>query len=753
MTETDPVALQAELTALQEHVARLSVVQQQLIDTRDRLDRELERFAGIQAYNQRAITIRDPEQFAHATVETVLDLFEVEFALLWPTSPMGRPGVEATAVIGVDPSAIDLGALRALVASERFKHLGTALLREPELAAHTLPGLRQIAISPCVGPSGNRFALLMAGVTLATGDFYTGLRSEHLQSFTVFAQQVGALLQNRADQSTIEGQMALLAVEQERLRLALDGSQAGLWDWDMETGHEYFSDRWKAMLGYAPGELADDVREWEGRVHPDDLAQSKALIAEHLAGSTEIYRNVHRLRHKNGHYLWVMALGRVLRDDAGSHRRMIGIYLDVTEQRAAIERAEAADRAKSEFLANMSHEIRTPMHGIIGMTHLALLSAEDEGQRQYLRTIETSAKALLGIINDILDFSKIEAGKLQIERTTFELRPLVEKVCDLVRIIAAEKHLALEISYAQDMDRYFEGDPLRITQILTNLMSNAVKFTEQGEVRLAMCQPSVGRLRFDVSDTGIGIATPEQGRLFDAFAQADGSITRKYGGTGLGLSITRRLIDLMGGSIQVSSEQGRGSCFSVEIEAPARILGPITTPIDELGRGAMRSGGRLTMTGFEGRRLLLVEDNPVNRQIVLGYLKRAIGLTVDVAEDGQQAVERCTRLGYDLILMDVQMPVMDGYEAARQIRALNHSVPIVALTANAFPDDITRSLEAGMNEHLTKPLEMERLRDVLARYLGPRRLPVTGGGQRVGHSAEEGAIRVGVVQTSSSPGG
>jgi PAS domain S-box-containing protein len=712
MTESDRGALEAELKALQQHVARLSVVQQQLIDTRDRLDREVERFAGIQAYNTRAITIRGLGPFAEVTVETVLELFEVEFALLWPTSPMGRPGEAATGLIGIEISAIDLGELRALIASERFKQIGTALLSEAELLAHGLSGLRQLAISPCVGPSGTRFALLIAGVTEATGDFHAGLRSEHLQSFSVFAQQVGALLQNRADQSTIEGQMALLKLEQERLRLALDGSRAALWDWDLESGHEYFSDRWRSMLGYEPGELADDVREWERRVHPDDLDRSRALIAEHLAGSTEVYENVHRLRHKEGHYLWVMALGRVLRDETGRQRRMIGIYLDVTEQRQAIERAEAADRAKSEFLANMSHEIRTPMHGIIGMTHLALLSSEDENQSQYLRTIETSAKSLLGILNDILDFSKIEAGKLHIERTTFELRPLIDRVIDLVGLSAAEKGLTLEVVWAPGMDRCFEGDPLRLSQILINLMSNAVKFTDRGGVRLAIDQPVAGRLRFEVRDTGIGIAAQELARLFHAFAQADGSITRRFGGTGLGLTITKRLVELMDGSVEVSSVLDQGSCFRVEIAAPVRVL---ATEVP--GPETLASRTSTAAMGLSGRRLLLVEDNLVNRQIVLGYLRRVGGLTVDVAEDGRQALERCTQARYDLILMDLQMPVMDGYEATRQIRAGGIGVPIVALTANAFPEDVARSLECGMNEHLIKPLEMKKLLEVLTRYL------------------------------------
>ena len=711
---TDPEGLKADIAALQQHVARLSLVQQQLIDTRDRLDRELERFAGIQTYNTRALSIRDPDQFAEVTAETALELFEVEFALLWPTSPMGRPGDAPSVLIGVDSDAIDLGQLRALVVSERFKRAGTALLSADELAGFALSGLRQLAISPCVGPGGTRFALLIAGVSEATGDFHGGLGSEHLESFTVFSQQIGALLQNRADQGIIEGQIELLRIEQERLNLALEGSNAGLWDWDISSGYEYFSNRWKAMLGYQPDELADRVQEWEFRIHPDDLVQSQERIAAHLDGVTEVYQNTHRLRHKDGHYLWIMALGRALRDGDGIPRRMIGIHLDVTEQRQARERAEAADRAKSEFLANMSHEIRTPMHGIIGMTHLALLGAMDERQRNYLRKIETSAQSLLGILNDILDFSKIEAGKLRIEKTIYELEHLVDNVLQLMEVAAHEKNLELLADYAPDLDRFYRGDPLRITQVLTNLVSNAVKFTPSGSIRVNISRPSTGRLRFEVHDTGIGMSPADRQCLFKAFSQADSSTTRKYGGTGLGLTITKQLVKLMNGHIELNSELGRGSCFSFEIEAE-----PCATP--DISQNPVKTATDPGMlAGLAGRRLLLVEDNAINRQIVLAYLRRVEGLIIEVAENGQEAVDRFRQATYDLILMDLQMPIMDGYEATRLIRELDQQVPIIALTANAFQEDVAMTLAAGMNEHLIKPLDLAQLRAVLMKYLRPK---------------------------------
>jgi len=438
------------------------------------------------------------------------------------------------------------------------------------------------------------------------------------------------------------------------------------------------------------------------------------------------------------------------------------------ELRQAKERAERLERAKSEFLANMSHEIRTPMSGVIGMAQLALRTVTDERQRDYLRKIEISAQSLRGILNDILDFSKIEAGKLHIERTPFALRPLVDKVISLVEITARDKDLALDVDYGADLGTHYEGDSLRITQVLTNLLGNAVKFTAVGEVRLVIRQPAPGRLSFEVRDTGIGMTPEALGTLFQAFTQADSGTTRRYGGTGLGLAISKQLVELMGGRIEVSSDLGRGSCFSFEIQAkecaplltdrlalasgvdqpepkvraqtalpPGRAsvaqttdaLAPSPLAGEGPGGGAEGLGPKVParqtrLAGLAGYRLLLVDDNPINREIVLGFLE-GTGLIIDVAEDGSQAVKGFRQAPCDLILMDVQMPVMDGYEATRQIRDLDPAVPIIALTANAFQEDMERTRSAGMNEHLSKPIDVEQLYAVLTTYLkgGPTRWP------------------------------
>jgi PAS domain S-box-containing protein len=716
-SDDENLVLKAEIAKLQAHLARLSGVQQQLIDTRDRLDRELERFAGIQAYNSQAIGIRDPARFAEITAEAALELFEVEFALLWPTSPMGRPEEMPCATIGIDPRGLDCGQLRALVASAGFRRNGTSLLAHEDLVAHGLESLRQLAISPCIGPGGTRFTLLIAGVRMVTGGFHGGLTPEHLQSFSLFAQQIGALLQNRADQAIIERQMEQLRLEQQRLQLALDGSNAGLWDWEMATGHLYTSERWKHMLGYGAGELKGDTQDWESRVHPDDLDRSLELVAAHLGGATEVYENVHRLRHKDGHYVWVLALAKALRDADGTPQRLIGIHIDVTEQRQARERAEAADRAKTTFLANMSHEIRTPLNAVLGMAQLLEGEAWSPRQREMLERIRAAGRSLLGILNDILDLSRIEAGALRIDLQPFSLDNLLHQVGTLMAPLALAKNLAWRIE-APPLQGTLVGDSLRIEQILVNLVGNAIKFTSHGEVHLRVLpQKEAGdrfRLRFEVRDTGIGMHAETQTKLFAPFTQADGSTTRRFGGTGLGLSICKRLVELMEGRLGVDSTPGNGSTFWFELELRR---GPCAS-VDE---PAACPPGPLSPR-LVGSRILVADDSQINLDVIDRFLQRE-GAHPALVSDGQQALDllRIDPQGFDAVLMDMQMPVLDGYEATRRIReelCLPH-LPVIAFSAGVLREEQRLMFDAGVSDFVPKPVDMDQLATVLARWIAP----------------------------------
>jgi signal transduction histidine kinase/CheY-like chemotaxis protein len=384
----------------------------------------------------------------------------------------------------------------------------------------------------------------------------------------------------------------------------------------------------------------------------------------------------------------------------------------------AKETAEAASRAKSTFLANMSHELRTPMNGILGMTALARRGTTDPRLCDHLEKIDLSAQRLLSLLNDILDISKIEAEHMRLEQVHFKLGEVLENLRSLIGHKADEKGLHLAFHLPGEVSLLaLEGDPLRLGQILLNLAGNALKFTEAGEIGITarLLEESAEQvvLRWEVSDTGIGIAVEDQQRLFTAFEQADGSLTRKYGGTGLGLAISKRLVSLMGGEIGVDSEPGRGSTFWFTVR-----LGKSTELPPHPAAAAKHPAEAELTARHTGKRILLAEDEPINQEVSRGLLED-VGLLVDLAEDGVQAVELASRTPYALILMDMQMPNMNGLDATRAIRSasLNGATPILAMTANAFDDDRRACLAAGMNDHIAKPIVQERLFETLLAWL------------------------------------
>ncbi|HEY4743935.1 MAG TPA: response regulator, partial [Desulfuromonadaceae bacterium] len=521
---------------------------------------------------------------------------------------------------------------------------------------------------------------------------------------------------------------------------ALDLSKSGYWEVDFnDPDYITCSERSIRLYGLPP---TPDNRYhlgeyWLDRVNAVDTqiwSDAAAVYTDVLAGKVSDYDSIYCYkRPADGKVIWVHAKGNMERNEDGTPRYMFGVSQDITDIKLAEQEilcakqlAETASQAKADFLSNMSHEIRTPMNAIIGMSHLALKTDLTPRQRNYVTKIRQSSQHLLGIINSILDFSKIEAGKLDIERTDFDLDKVFDNVADLIIGKASEKGLWLTFDIDPQVPNYLVGDPLRLGQILLNYASNAVKFTESGAIvigaRVLKETAEDVLILFSVKDFGIGLTDEQKGGLFQAFQQADNSITRKFGGTGLGLSICKRLIELMGGEFGVESEYGKGSTFwfSVSLAKGNRAVtqgGPFPDQC-RLQESVMECDSLATLRGAV---ILLVEDNEINREVAIELLHDA-GLEVHVAENGLVAVEMAEFSHYDAVLMDMQMPVMDGVEATRLIRRQQRfsGLPIIAMTANAMTIDREKCLEAGMNDHLAKPIEPEQLFEVLLRWIKPR---------------------------------
>ncbi|MFA6137549.1 MAG: ATP-binding protein [Sulfurimonas sp.] len=375
------------------------------------------------------------------------------------------------------------------------------------------------------------------------------------------------------------------------------------------------------------------------------------------------------------------------------------------------QKAEESTKFKSSFLANMSHEIRTPMNAIIGMTHLAKETSLDEKQLGYINKIESASNNLLNIINDILDFSKIEAGKLKIENIDFDINTIISNVRTLVELKAYEKSLQFSVKN-DSKNSIFYGDSFRIEQILINILSNAIKFTTVGEVELIINDMPNDIVRFCVRDTGIGISGSHQESLFEPFNQADAGTTKKYGGTGLGLSISRELVELMGGKIWIESEVGVGSEFIFELKLPHGNE-------ENIQSVTHASSMKEEIASLHGSKILLCEDNTVNQEIIIGLLENS-GIIIDIANNGKEAIDKFKSGRYDLILMDLQMPIIDGYEATKLIREFNKNIPIIALTANAMREDVEKTKTHGMNEHLNKPIDIEKFYKTLLKYISKK---------------------------------
>ncbi|WP_374479050.1 ATP-binding protein [Zoogloea sp.] len=522
------------------------------------------------------------------------------------------------------------------------------------------------------------------------------------EGILVRATDIGA--QKRA-----EDQLALMA---SRLRATLEATADGILVLDRH-GHITNMNRRLARLWNLPEDLLarhdDDAILQYMADAVDGGTDLHALLTRH---SQDVKETFDTLPLRDGRIF--EASSRPARHDEEVIGRVFCIT-DVTERHkaeqaliAARDAANAANRAKSDFLAMMSHEIRTPMNGIIGMAQLLEMSPHTPEQQEYIATIQSSGDALLGIINDILDYSKIEARKLSLEKIGFDLRPLVADVEKLFRARAAEKSIVFTAMVADSVPRVVVGDPTRLRQILMNLVGNAFKFTARGQIGVHVTSTPVGpgriNLRVTVSDTGIGIAADKCTHIFTPFEQADMSTTRRYGGTGLGLAICRMLCELMGGEIGVDSEEGVGSRFWFTAELETGVGEESHTP--DAPRAILR----------QSTRILVVEDNPINRTVLTRMLERFGAHDVAFAEDGEDALKRCAEADYELIFMDARMPRLDGLAATRQLRERSYKAYIIGVSADAMPEERRDALAAGMDDYVIKPVARDALAAAIERW-------------------------------------
>ena len=537
-------------------------------------------------------------------------------------------------------------------------------------------------------------------------------------------------------------QMAAALVEKKRIEQLLEESELrfriltratneAVRDWNIDTDSVWWNRNVQTLFGYSEEDVGPTNTWWNETVHPDDRHRVVTSLQALVRSGEDFWSGEYRFHRADGSYADVFDRGYILRDHGGRAVRMIGSIMDITKLKREMELTRAHDaavesaRLKSQFLANMSHEIRTPMNSIIGMTDILLHTRLTAEQREFMEIVRMSGESLLTVINDILDFSKIEAGKLHFEMLDFEPRTVVEEMVAMLLEETHAKNLYLSATVADDVPVAVRGDAGRLRQVLTNLVCNAVKFTSHGGIEVRITKESESDahavLRFEVTDTGIGVPEEARACLFQPFSQVDASTTRKYGGTGLGLAICKQLVNLMAGQIGCDSVPHQGSTFwfTARFEKPSPALSLHDVSLEIIQKPINPPASQLSEDVRRRMRILIAEDNAFNQKVVLRQV-REMGFGADAVANGIEVLEALRRIPYDLILMDCQMPEMDGYACAAEIRRLENNaghVPIIAMTAHVMKTDRDKCLAAGMDDFLSKPVRVAHLESVLTRWL------------------------------------
>ena len=540
--------------------------------------------------------------------------------------------------------------------------------------------------------------------------------------FTGTSEIIGVVLVF-SDVTAKYNQAQRLHDSEERLNLALSGTKAGLWDWHIPTGKAVFNDLWANMLGYELKELEPlSIKTWERLTQPEDLIKSEELLELHYNGKTEIFECEIRMKHKAGHWVWILDRGMVVeRNKTGSPVRMAGTHIDISrlkkveleltvrneELREAREKAEESDRLKSAFLANMSHEIRTPMNGIIGFSEMIRnpdLSAEN--RKNYAEIIVDSSRQLLTIVNDILDISRIETGKVPLHKEPVAINDLISILYAFFEPQTTAKHVTLQTTKdLNNSECTIFTDKTRLRQVLTNLLNNALKFTCEGYIHFGY-RLKDEMLEFFVEVTGIGVPEEMHEKIFEPFRQVELEMTSQYGGTGLGLSISRKLVELLGGTIWMESHPDHGSVFSFTIPYNRVPVSDIELAIPDTNAG-MNASGMV---------LLIAEDDDVN-YLYLQTLLSKYNFRLIRAGNGLEAKELCDKTpDIKLVLMDIKMPYMNGYDATLKIKRSRPDLPVIVQSAYAMNEDKAKAFAAGCDDYLTKPIRKEELMAMVEKY-------------------------------------
>lgn len=717
--------LTRENLMLQAKVAGFHLLEQNLLASKHHLEIESYRFERMKAFIRAAMRPLPAPEVAALICESMVDILECEIGVFW-CFRSGR-GVDAAFTYGYPQLDEDSWPeLRSFLESWMAP---TGCPGPPD--PHTPPPGLNIGdfLARCViGDEGECFGILLAANTSRNVSLYEPLNPAAAKPFDAFAEQVGAIIESRRSRAVILDQAERLRLSEQRLALALENSNVGLWDWNFADDTVHYSPQWKKQLGYQNEEISDSFEEWKRRLHPEDVGTVMETVARCSRNPGSSFEITFRMLHREGDWRWIISNGTCLPDHADGPAHMIGTHIDITSlkeiearlrtaeesQRNAKEDAMRANVAKSEFLAKISHDIRTPLNGVLAAFQMLQGSKLSSKTRKLVEMGNTSGRWMLGIIGESLDLAQIETGRLKLHMRTFDLPPLLELLKETATISARRKRIQVRWRQGSHLPDCCFGDRSRVKQVVANLIDNAVKFTPAGGRVTVAINGIPARdggkdgVRFRVVDTGPGLSGEDIPHIFKPFHQLSQLPAAHVEGLGLGLAIVRELVDLMGGTIKVASRIGRGSSFSVSLPLGATRDEVPCDPPDAIPWQRKFSGS-----------VLFAEDDEISRELGVMVLEK-LGLEVTAAVDGLEALQKLKTQRFDLAIIDCWMPRVDGIEVASRIRkseAGGPAMPILALTANADVMNVDACIAAGMNDCIFKPVVVEKLEEKLSRFL------------------------------------